>query len=129
MSLFSPFQFLSSAFPTFGVWLIQIRIISGSHEVGREELDVNWSPVRQSVSDGGYGVNPGGLAEGGESINDAYWNFRNDYTKVLYDIAEDARNFDEFRLEVIRFFEDTNLPTLKEWGSGCPRCSRWSRRV
>ena len=62
-----------------------------------------------------YGVNPRGLAEGGESINDAYWNFRKDYTKVLDDIAEDARNFDEFRLEVIRFFEDTNLPTLKEW--------------
>ena len=62
-----------------------------------------------------YGVNPGGLAEGGESMPDAYWKFREDYRKVLYDIAHEAATFADFRREVEKVFNDTNNPVLQEW--------------
>jgi hypothetical protein len=62
-----------------------------------------------------YGVNPGGLAAEGPSEEDAHAEFRRVYTLVLHDIAYSARNYDEFRADVQRFFHETNVPTEKEW--------------
>jgi hypothetical protein len=62
-----------------------------------------------------YGVNPGGIAAGGESHAEAQAAFRQSYRTVLFDIASEAGSFDEFKSEVERFFKETNEPTLADW--------------
>jgi len=53
-----------------------------------------------------YGVRPAALAESGCTVNEAFLRFRQAYTEVLFDIAQDSKNFDEFRSEVERFFNE-----------------------
>src|SRR5215210_8145215 len=62
-----------------------------------------------------YGVNPGGLAAGGESLGRAQSEFRSAYKSGLFDIAAEAQSFEAFKAEVERFFRETNNPTLVEW--------------
>jgi len=61
------------------------------------------------------GVNPGGFAAGGKSPNEALAEFSTAFRAVLFDIASDAKSFEEFKSEVRKFFEDTNGPALREW--------------
>jgi hypothetical protein len=62
-----------------------------------------------------YGVNPGGLSAGGHDHGAATAAFRTAYRSVLFDIAAELHNFDEFRAEVERFFRETNVPREAEW--------------
>lgn len=41
--------------------------------------------------------------------------FRKTFTAILYDIAEEAKDFKMFKAEVSRFFKGINHPTEKEW--------------
>lgn len=70
-----------------------------------------------------YGVQPGGVASGGD-IGDtaAFAAFKKSYLGVLYDIAADARTFDEFNVEAIRFLNEINP-------SASTGRKRWSRRA
>ena len=61
------------------------------------------------------GVQPGGIAEGGESEKKAYRAFKNIYKSVLFDIALEAKNFDEFKSEAENFFTQVCRPIEKEW--------------
>ncbi len=81
------------------------------------EIVAHGSALMVEEEDGAwvYGVNPGGLASGGPDKAEAYQDFRQDYTAVLYDLAEDAKNFKAFKRLVEEFFEETNLPTEAEW--------------
>jgi hypothetical protein len=68
--------------------------------------------------DGGhwlFGVNPGGVAGGGKETAEAAREFKKSYLSVLFDIAEEAHTFQEFKAEVERFFHETNEPTEAEW--------------
>jgi hypothetical protein len=54
------------------------------------------------------GVQPGGLADGGQTFLEAYAAFRDDFRAVLFDIAEEAKSFWAFKEEVDRFFAETD---------------------
>jgi hypothetical protein len=62
-----------------------------------------------------YGVSPGGIAAGGTTPSEAQSEFRKVYTSVLFDIAAEARSFEELKSQVERFFSETNEPTAAEW--------------
>ena len=61
------------------------------------------------------GVQPGGIAEGGKSQRKAYRAFKNIYKSVLFDIALEAKNFNEFKLETEKFFAQVCRPIEEEW--------------
>lgn len=62
-----------------------------------------------------YGVQPGDLSAGGATFMEAYSEFRKAFTAILFDIAEEAKDFKMFKTEVGRFFSGINRPTEKEW--------------
>jgi hypothetical protein len=62
-----------------------------------------------------YGVNPGGISAGGATANEALAEFRVIYRSVLFDAAAEAVDLEGFRIEVQRFFRETNEPTKDEW--------------
>lgn len=61
------------------------------------------------------GVEPGGLAVGGPTLDAALHAFRQTFRGILMDIAAEAPNFDEFSAEVRRFVHQTAPATLAEW--------------
>jgi hypothetical protein len=61
------------------------------------------------------GVNPGGIAARGESPGEALAEFCAEYRVVLFDIAAEARSFEELKAEVERFFNGTSPTAAKEW--------------
>ena len=62
-----------------------------------------------------YGVNPGGVAAGGGTPGEAQSEFRSAYRSVLFDIAAEAKDYDDFEREVKSFVTATNKPTEAEW--------------
>ncbi|MGA2300634.1 MAG: hypothetical protein ABSG77_08065 [Candidatus Acidiferrum sp.] len=62
-----------------------------------------------------YGVHPGGMAHFGESAMEAFSNFRTSYRTVLFDIAEEASNFDAFKTEVDRFYNEVGECEEARW--------------
>jgi hypothetical protein len=71
-----------------------------------------------SIETGGFwfsGVNPGGLAADGGTFEAAHTAFRTTLTSVLYDLAEEATDFEAFRKAVEAFFNEKNGPTALEW--------------
>lgn len=62
-----------------------------------------------------YGVNPGGLAENGPNADAAHEAFRRAFTLVLFDLAEEAATFSDFRDAVRGFVYQTNEPALVDW--------------
>ena len=62
-----------------------------------------------------YGVNPGSLAAGGHDHTEATVRFKEAYCLVLDDIATSAANFDDFKAEVERFFEEVCGRTEEAW--------------
>jgi hypothetical protein len=61
------------------------------------------------------GVNPGGFSAKGQSPGEAIAEFCSAFRAVLFDIASDAGSFREFHDGVQEFFEETNVPALREW--------------
>src|SRR5882724_8873971 len=64
-----------------------------------------------------YGVHPGGMAETGDAALEAFSNFRNSYKKVLFDISEEAANFDAFKTEVERFYAECGDGEEERWNA------------
>lgn len=62
-----------------------------------------------------YGVEPGGLAAGGATPTEAFGEFKRVLTSVLYDIAADAKTFEQFSFQVRRFFREKNEASEAEW--------------
>jgi hypothetical protein len=62
-----------------------------------------------------YGVNPGGVAAGGDSAAAAQSEFRTRYKFVLFDFAAEAASFEDFRREVERFLNQTNEENEAAW--------------
>lgn len=61
------------------------------------------------------GVEPGGMAAGGSTREEAQAAFRKTFTEVLFDIAAGAETFQAFKDEVERFVYQTAPATLREW--------------
>jgi hypothetical protein len=73
------------------------RVTMSGRTLMRHEEDGKWWM---------YGVRPAALAESGCTVDEAFLRFRQAYTEVLFDIAQDSTSFDQFRTEVERFFNE-----------------------
>ena len=62
-----------------------------------------------------YGVNPGDLAASGATIPEAHSAFRQSFTAILFDIAEDASDFDDFAAQTKQFVNQANAPVEAAW--------------
>jgi hypothetical protein len=62
-----------------------------------------------------YGIHPGGIAETGKSALESFATFRNSYKNALFDISEEAANFEAFKIEVERFFHETAADAQERW--------------
>jgi hypothetical protein len=60
-------------------------------------------------------VQPGGIAEGAQNEEEAYKKFKALFLDVLYDVADEAENFEKFRLGVQDFFKGVCHTTEKMW--------------
>jgi hypothetical protein len=62
-----------------------------------------------------YGVRPAAIAESGDTVQEAFLHFRNRYTEVLFDMAQEYRTFDSFKKEVKRFFYEADEEEERRW--------------
>lgn len=62
-----------------------------------------------------YGINPGGMAAGGEGLEQAMPEFVERLRLVLEDFANEATSVEAFRIEVERFYLECDAESIKEW--------------
>lgn len=62
-----------------------------------------------------YGVHPGGIAESGDTLDQAHLEMRESLRLVFADFATEADTFDAFKSRVEKFFEVTDETTVAEW--------------
>ena len=62
-----------------------------------------------------HGVQPAGIAEGGATPKEAYFSFRETFTKMLYDSAALAPDFEAFRADVMGLCGQANSKGEEEW--------------
>lgn len=62
-----------------------------------------------------YGVRPAAIAETGKTPEETSLKFRESYTKVLFDFASDAKDFENFEAEVHRFFNERETEIETAW--------------
>jgi len=62
-----------------------------------------------------YGVQPGGMAECGETTAEAVYRFRDSLKVLLSDLAADASTFETFKAEVELYFNQVNDEQLGLW--------------
>jgi len=84
--------------------LIEVRVHNG-RALYVEEADGGWL----------YGVNPGGMAAPGASLQDAHLAFRQTFTNILVDLILDTRSEQEYRTAVERFVRETNEAYEADW--------------
>ncbi len=61
-----------------------------------------------------YGVRPAPIAECGGSVDEAFSRFRNRYKEVLFDFAQEARDFEQFKSSVEGFFYEPDKDSEDE---------------
>ena len=61
------------------------------------------------------GVNPGGLAVGGRTFEEANVELRDSLTKTLVGFADEAASFEAFKADVTRFYDENDAVTVAEW--------------
>ena len=62
-----------------------------------------------------YGVRPSALSETGENPPVAFSKFRTRYEHVLFDLAEEAKDFESFRALVEAFYNEPNPEQETRW--------------
>jgi predicted RNase H-like HicB family nuclease len=76
------------------------RITVSGRTLMRQEDDGKWWM---------YGVRPAAIAESGATIDEAFLRFKQAHTYVLLDMVKESKTFDEFRTEVERFFNESDV--------------------
>ncbi len=71
-----------------------------------------------------YGVNPGGAAVFGSTLNEAYAKFIEELRLVLVDIAAEGGAFDDFRHEARTMFGATGARTEARWEAARAKARR-----
>ena len=82
------------------------------------EVEIRGRALGVDEGDGDWwfnGVEPGGLAEGGQSLNEAYHAFRDTLKEILVDIAYEVADFEAFERRVERFGQDVNRTNDADW--------------
>ncbi len=97
--------------------------------LGTEEADGWWL----------YGVNPGGIAEGGDTLEDANVRLRDALKDALAWYVAQADSFEAFHASVGRFVNAANAPNLVDWeeavlrvratSGGLSELPRWSAQT
>ena len=64
-----------------------------------------------------YGVEPGGIAESGDTPHEAFLCFRNRYKEILLDMVEECETFSGFKREVERFSVECDTEDKARWES------------
>jgi hypothetical protein len=90
-------------------------VISGRNFIAFAKTDGHALLTKEEDGYWLYGVYPGGIAGGGREIAEATRELKKSYLSVLFDIAEEARSFEDFKEEAERFFHQCNEPTKTEW--------------
>lgn len=62
-----------------------------------------------------YGVRPGAIAESGDTPQEAFLRFRNSYKNVLFDFAEGAAKYENFREAVESFYHQPDAEEENRW--------------
>lgn len=62
-----------------------------------------------------YGVRPGAIADYGTTPQEAFQKFRNRYRNLLFDIAEETADFNQFKAEVEKFYGQPNPEEETRW--------------
>jgi len=62
-----------------------------------------------------YGVRPAPIAESGQTPLEAFAKFKDAYKRVLFDLAEDAKCFDDFKKFAERFYFEPDSEEEKRW--------------
>lgn len=62
-----------------------------------------------------YGVRPASIADVGDTPGEAFRQFRNSFKEVLFDMADVAREFNEFNDEAERFFYEPDHVEEGRW--------------
>jgi hypothetical protein len=62
-----------------------------------------------------YGVNPGAIAQAGDNIADAREKLNETMRGVLTDIANESSSFDDFKVKIEDFFNQSDAHTIAEW--------------
>jgi predicted RNase H-like HicB family nuclease len=62
-----------------------------------------------------YGVCPGGIAESGNTVDEAFSRFRSRYKETLFDIAQESKDYPQFVAEVKRFFAEVDEEDRIAW--------------
>jgi hypothetical protein len=76
------------------------RITVAGRTLMRQEDDGKWWM---------YGVRPAAIAESGSTVDEAFLRFKQAHTCVLLDMVQESKGFEEFRTEVERFFNETDI--------------------
>ncbi|MFW6195558.1 MAG: hypothetical protein ACOC5M_03440 [Chloroflexota bacterium] len=67
------------------------------------------------------GVNPGAVAGDGANSGEAYYDFLERVRLVVFDLADEAGNFEAFRASVRQFVYQTNKPNEQLWKAAVTR--------
>jgi len=62
-----------------------------------------------------HGVQPGCLTGGGPNRDAAFQVFKNTYLTILFDVAEEASDFDAFKSELRSLLKQVNVPFERDW--------------
>ena len=76
------------------------RITLAGRTLMRQEDDGKWWM---------YGVRPAAIAESGSTVDEAFLRFKQAHTYALLDMVQESKSFDEFRTEVERFFNESDI--------------------
>lgn len=61
-----------------------------------------------------HGVQPAAIAASGNSVAEAFLNFKTSYQSILFDFAQDSADFSAFKKEVERFFNEGDVDNEDE---------------
>lgn len=63
------------------------------------------------------GVEPGGLARGGPSMNESYYSFKEGLKEIMVELAYRSAGYDEFKDYVVKFVHEVNEPEARDWSA------------
>ena len=61
------------------------------------------------------GVEPGGLAQVGGTLNESYYAFKHSLKQILVELSYRSNNFDHFQEQVTKFVRQVNVPEELDW--------------
>ena len=61
------------------------------------------------------GVEPGGIADEGDTLNESYYAFKNSLAQILSELSYLSDDFEDFKARVTGFVRQVNVPEERDW--------------